>query len=66
MYPHVIQTTMASSTGIGGRVDIAIRPDTSGRILPVFWLESKVGSPLTHKQIEKYKKNGLHRFEYSG
>jgi hypothetical protein len=52
MYTHVIQTTMASSTGIGGRVDIAIRPDTSGRILPVFWLESKVGSPLTHELLD--------------
>jgi hypothetical protein len=44
----------------GGRVDIRIAPvgERRGRA-PAFYLESKLGSPLTLEQLRRYRKHGV-------
>ena len=44
----------------GGRVDLRIGPVTRTRdVLPVFYLESKVESPLTLQQLRRYRRHGV-------
>ena len=44
----------------GGRIDIKLTPTgTVGAELPVFYLESKLGSPLTLDQLRRYRKHGV-------
>ena len=41
----------------GGRMDIRLSP--SDATLPVFYIESKLGSPLTREQLRRYVKHGV-------
>ena len=44
----------------GGRIDIRLAPTGDvGAKLPVFHLESKLGSPLTLDQLRRYRKKGV-------
>jgi hypothetical protein len=44
----------------GGRIDIRLTSTSrTRRPLPVFYLESKLGSPLTREQLERYRKRGV-------
>ncbi len=44
----------------GGRMDIRIMPTGEVRTeLPVFYLESKLGSPLTLEQLRRYRRHGV-------
>ena len=43
----------------GGRVDIRIGPARASDSLPIFYLESKVESPLTFEQLKRYRRHGV-------
>lgn len=44
----------------GGRVDLHLTyADASGAVVQDFYVESKVESPLTERQVEKYRKHGV-------
>ena len=44
----------------GGRIDIRLTSTSRTRTqLPVFYLESKLGSPLTLEQLQRYRKHGV-------